>query len=94
MDKPLPLEQTDHWLAELFMDIANKNTINPITKKKYGTKYGISEIRTMRGGGMCAITTNNKMILIPLKVGRNDPCPDCKVDGKIIKWKKCKEHNN
>jgi peptide deformylase len=28
-----------------------------------------------------------------IKIGRNDPCPDCFKEGKVIKWKKCTSHN-
>jgi peptide deformylase len=27
------------------------------------------------------------------KVGRNDPCPECEKQGKLLKWKKCSDHN-
>lgn len=29
----------------------------------------------------------------PIKIGRNEPCPDCIRNGITIKWKKCKIHN-
>jgi len=58
--KPLPLEQTDPWLAEFFMDIASG-------KKK----FGINSIRVVNDKELFYTLCPVKNVV---KVGRNSPC--------------------
>jgi len=38
-------------------------------------------------------TIFDRAVRTNMKVGRNDPCPNCKEVGISIKWKKCRMHN-
>lgn len=80
MIKPLPLEQVDPELAGIIQDIA-----------RGGKKTGIKSVWLSKNDRLEIIQHPIKSIG---KVGRNDPCPVCKIEGKIIKWKKCRKHNN
>lgn len=59
MTSPLPLEQTDPEIADLFRDICNK---------KY--RYGIKSIHEAPSGEIIFTPAPSKS----LKIGRNDPC--------------------
>lgn len=53
-------------------------------------KAMISEAKKQHGKE-AIVETNN---ITSVRVGRNSLCPICKNNGKIIKFKKCKKHNN
>jgi len=42
---------------------------------------------------VAALLKMNKNYFDGNKIGRNEACPYCLDQGKHIKWKKCKEHN-
>jgi len=54
--------------------------------------------KNKQGKLICPICGSREIILtapIPkkVKIGRNEPCPECLKQGIKKKWKKCKEHN-
>jgi len=75
---PRPLEEIDPELAEFFRKIVNKEV--PLVLHN-------TDIYFRRQDGKLS-----KIVFPAESVGRNDPCPYCLQEGRIVKWKKCSIH--